>query len=98
MTNEEIRAMVVKVPMNNFCFCATYSLEKPLCKSHARIEALAIQLASRTYNEILQILDRRAAIADGGDVDTGGAVRAELDEAYVEIRALKDSLVGEPIS
>jgi hypothetical protein len=49
-------------------------------------------LVSQAYEEAMQILDRRSEIADNGDVDTGAAVRAELDEACVEIRALKDSL------
>jgi hypothetical protein len=67
-------------------------------------EAAAVMLAecsrslvSQAYEEAMQILDRRSKIAEDGDADTGGAVSAELDEAFVEIRALKGQLESVPV-
>ena len=57
-----------------------------------RVVDFACSLVSQAYEEALLILDRRSRIAADGDVDTGGAMSAELDEAYVEIRALAESL------
>jgi hypothetical protein len=68
---------------------------------HLRVRRLRLALRkakAQAYEEAMSILDRRSGVAENGDYETGGAVARELDEAYVEIRALKDSLASESVA
>ena len=91
MTNEEIEKKTREVVAKIKSALHTGQIEDA-------VFAGMFELVSQAYEEAEQILDRRGAIADDGDVDTGGAVRAAFDEASLEIRALKDSLSPEPVA
>lgn len=86
MTKEELRTQVVAVPVNSICYCASNGIDKPLCKAHARIEALACSLLGQAYEKAAQEIEKSKD--HNYEAHVG---RVALSFAR-DIRTLKDSL------
>jgi hypothetical protein len=106
MTNEEIEHYAIE-----FVRIAVEALEPSLTAQQLAgaqrlltkggcigLNKLATQAKREAYEEVERILDRRSALAEAGDIDTGGAVSAELDQASAEVQDLRLSLCAETVS
>lgn len=88
MTNEEIERRIIQLAVNTICYCEITSKAK--CKTHKRLLEVASSLVSRAYEEAAQA----AGAASCNDFHCCTCA----DAAERDIRALKDSLVQEPVS
>jgi len=89
MTLAELREKVIRAHVNSICYCSANSTEKPLCKAHQRMFALAKDLVEQATKDEREACIQAAVSEHLHDPqnDEDAAYDRAIDDVVAVIRA-----------